>query len=173
VKKCLLIAVSELCPDKKSVFVNISLSRMTVQRRVTDISNNLSNQLRKKAEEFKYYSLAMDQCTDTAQLLIFIRGTDENFAIIEELAGLCSMKGRTTGKEIADEVIKCVTVKIGLTFDNLVAVCTTGAPFMRGKVLFEGLLWKNIVTPYMVISPFHLPLSLLTPFSFPFPRFLP
>jgi hypothetical protein len=30
VKKYLLIAASELCPDKKSVFENISLSRMTV-----------------------------------------------------------------------------------------------------------------------------------------------
>jgi hypothetical protein len=49
--------------------------------------------------------------TDTAQLLIFICGTDENFAVTEELAGLCSMKGRTTGKEIAVEVIKCVTEK--------------------------------------------------------------
>jgi hypothetical protein len=43
----------------------------------------------------------MDERTDskdTAQLLIFIRGTDENFAIPEELAGLCSMKGHTTRK---------------------------------------------------------------------------
>jgi hypothetical protein len=101
VKKCLLIAASELCPDKKNVFENISLSCMRVQRRVTDISNNLSNQLSEKSEEFKYYSLAMDESTDstdTAQLLIFIRGTDENFAVTEELAGLCPMKGRTAGK---------------------------------------------------------------------------
>jgi hypothetical protein len=117
---------------------------MTLQRRATDISNNLSNQLREKAEEFKYYSLAMDESTDstdTAQLLIFIRGTDENFAITEELAGLCSMKGRTTGKETADEVIKCVTEKLGLTFGNLVAVCTDDTPsifFFRGSTVLEG-----------------------------------
>jgi hypothetical protein len=43
------------------------------------------------------------------------------------------MKGRTTGKEIADEVIKCVTEKLGLTFDNLVAVYTDGASSMQGK----------------------------------------
>jgi hypothetical protein len=29
-----------LCPDKKSVFENISLSGITVQWRVTDICNN-------------------------------------------------------------------------------------------------------------------------------------
>jgi hypothetical protein len=39
-------------------------------------------------------------------------------------------EGRTTGKEIADEVIRCVTEKLGLAFDNLVAVCTGGAPRM-------------------------------------------
>jgi hypothetical protein len=80
-KKCLLIAVSKLCPYKNSVFENVSLSRMTVQWRVTDISNNPSNQLRERAEKFKYYSLAMDESTDstdTAQLLILICSTDEN-----------------------------------------------------------------------------------------------
>jgi hypothetical protein len=149
VKKCLLIAASELCPDKKSVFENITLSRMTVQRRVTDISNNLSNQLSEKAEEFKYYSLAMVESTDstdTAQMSIFIRGSDKNFAVTEELADLCSMKGRRTGKEMADEVVKCVTEKSGLTFDNLVGVCTDGTPSMRGKnVGAVTLVEKNML----------------------------
>jgi hypothetical protein len=116
--------------------LKISVCHMTVQRRVTYISNSLSNQLREKAEEFKCYSLAMDEgtdSTDTAQLLIFICRTDDIFAVTEELAGLCSMKGRTTEKGTADEVIKCVTEKLGLTFDNLVAVCTDGAPSVRGS----------------------------------------
>jgi hypothetical protein len=52
----------------------------------------------------------------------------ENLAIAKELAGLCSMKGRTTWKEIADKVIKCANEKLGLTFDNLVAVCIYGTP---------------------------------------------
>jgi hypothetical protein len=46
--------------------------------------------------------------TDTAWVLIFIRVTEENFAITKELATLCAMKGRTTGNEIADEVIRFV-----------------------------------------------------------------
>lgn len=41
-------AFSELCHEKKSVSGNISLSHMAVQRRVSDISNDLSNQLRGK-----------------------------------------------------------------------------------------------------------------------------
>ena len=45
VKKCMLLAVSELCPEKMRMFQNISLSRMTVQRRVADIAANLTDQL--------------------------------------------------------------------------------------------------------------------------------
>jgi hypothetical protein len=137
VKKCLSISAYELYPDKKSVFENVSLSRMTVQRRVTDISNNLSNQTRDNAEEFKYYSLAMNECTDWTDTanLIFIRGTEENFAISEELAGLCSIKDHTTGKETAHEFIKRVIEKVGLTIDNALAFCNDGTPFMEGKLL--------------------------------------
>jgi hypothetical protein len=67
---------------------------------VTDICSNLSNQLREKAEEFKFYSMAMDESTDstdTAKLLTFICGTDGNFAVTEELAGLCSVRAVRLG----------------------------------------------------------------------------
>jgi hypothetical protein len=136
VKKCLLIANSDLCPDKKSVFENITLLLMPVQRRVTDISNNCNIQLNEKAEEIKYYSLSIDAGTDhadTVLLLIVNCGTDINFTGTEELAGLYFMKGRTTGKQIADEVTKCVTEKLTLAFDNSVSICTDGAPALRAK----------------------------------------
>jgi hypothetical protein len=65
------------------------------------------------------------------------------------------MKGRTTGKEIADEVIKCVTEKLCLTFDNLVAVCTDGAPSMQGKngavTLVEKYAGKKIIKTHYII----------------------
>jgi hypothetical protein len=159
IKKCMMIAASELCPEKKSVFENVSLSRMTVQRRVTDISNNLHEQLKMKAREFCYYSLAMDESTDindTAQLLIFIRGIDDNFEITEELAGMCSMHGRTTGKDIADEVKRCVTEKLETTFQNLVAICTDGAPAMCGRnvgaaALVEEFAGKSITKYHCIV----------------------
>ena len=55
VKKCMLLAVSELCPEKMRMFQNISLSRMTVQRRVADIVVNLTDQLKQKVKEFCFY----------------------------------------------------------------------------------------------------------------------
>ena len=87
----MLLAVSELCPEKLRMFQNISLSRMTVQRRVSDIAANFMNQLKQKVNEFCFYSLAMDEstdCRDTAQLLMYIRGVDKNFNSTEELAGM-------------------------------------------------------------------------------------
>jgi hypothetical protein len=78
----------------------------------------------------------MDESTDlkdTTQLLTFILGVDGNFEITEELVGMCSMTGRATGKEIFGEVIKCLDDKLGIGFADLVAVCTDGAPAMRGK----------------------------------------
>jgi hypothetical protein len=38
--------------------------------------------------------------TDTAQLLIFIREIDATFMVHEELGGLCSLKGTTTGEDL-------------------------------------------------------------------------
>lgn len=159
IKKCLFISVKEICPAKKSVFENICLSRMTVQRRIHDISGNLKYQLQQKASKFAYYSLAMDESTDlkdTAQLLIFIRGVDNNFEITEEMAGLCSMKGRTTGMEIAKEVKLCLTEKLGITFKNLVAICTDGAPSMCGKnlgavTIIENFAGKKITKYHCIV----------------------
>jgi len=57
--------------------------------RVENIGNNILTQLQNKARDFKYFSLALDESTDitdTAQLLIIIRGIVINFNITEELA---------------------------------------------------------------------------------------
>ena len=159
VKKCMLLAVSELCPEKLRMFQNISLSRMTVQRRVSDIAANLMNQLKQKVKEFCFYSLAMDEstdCRDTAQLLIYIRGVDKNFNITEELAGMQSMKGRTTGKDICTELINCVNNKLAYSFTNLVAICTDGAPAMCGKhtgavSLIQEFIGRRIITHHCII----------------------
>lgn len=86
VKKCILASVKEIIPEKMSVFENISLSRNTITRRVEDIGGDLMTQLQIKSKTFKFFSLALDESTDvsdTAQLLIFIRGIDTDYNTTE------------------------------------------------------------------------------------------
>jgi len=42
---------------------------------------------------------SIDLC-DTAQLLIFIRGIDDNFNVYKELTDLCNLKETTTGEDL-------------------------------------------------------------------------
>ena len=84
VKKCLIKVVQETCPDKLRCIRDVTLSASTVARRV----EHLHETLKESAKFFKYFSLAIDESndtTDTAQLLIFIRGIDVKFRITEEL----------------------------------------------------------------------------------------
>ena len=64
-----------------------------------------------RAKSFRYFSLALDESTDvtdTAQLLVFVRGVDEEFQTTQELAGLASLHGQTTGQEIFNHVLPII-----------------------------------------------------------------
>ncbi|XP_067949664.1 general transcription factor II-I repeat domain-containing protein 2-like [Watersipora subatra] len=143
VKEAILAAVENICPDKVSQFQSISLSRRTVTRRIEHISDDLHAQLMKELTKASYFSLALDESTDsadTAQLAVFIRAYTEDGSIIEELAKLCSMHGTTTGKDIFEEVKKCIT-ELQLQWKKLVSATTDGAPSMTG---FCGLLKEKL-----------------------------
>lgn len=134
VKDCLQIVADVLCPDKKKLFESVSLSRRTITSRIEKITVNITSQLTVKIESFVAFSITMDESTDvsdTAQLLIFVRGVDENFNITEELASLRSMKGTTTGNDIYGEFAKCIS-SLKLPLQKLANITTDGAPNMVG-----------------------------------------
>ena len=88
-------------------FEKNSLSRRSVTRRIDVIDEHLTSKLNKKAESFTLYSLALDESNDikdTAQLLIFIRGINENFEITEEFLDMESLKGKTRGEDLFHSV---------------------------------------------------------------------
>ncbi|KAK3545777.1 hypothetical protein QTP70_012656 [Hemibagrus guttatus] len=135
IKQCLIKVTEVMCPEKVQDFNNVSLSRNTVVRRIEDLSANLKLQLRENACAFDFYSIACDEstdATDTAQLLIFLRGVDHNFCCTEELLDMMSLKGTTTGGNIFDAVSEAIE-KMGLKWDKLCGVTTDGAPAMTGE----------------------------------------
>ncbi|GBO31930.1 General transcription factor II-I repeat domain-containing protein 2 [Araneus ventricosus] len=119
-----------LCPDKKNNFQTVSLSRKTVSSRIEAIDKNLTSLLESKIGQFKLCSIAMDESTDindTAQLVLFIRGVDENFEISEELACMRSLKGTTKGCDIFRDFQEgLLTLKVPIT--NICNITTDGAP---------------------------------------------
>ena len=82
IKDCMIDAVSVVCPEVKSKVEAISLSRGTIVRRIDAIAVNIQEQLLTASVGFQWLSIALDERTDiqdTAQLLIYLRGIDENF----------------------------------------------------------------------------------------------
>ena len=76
IKQCLTKVAEIICPEKMQEFNNVSMSR--------NLSANLKHQVTHKACAFDFYSIACDgstDATDTSQLLIFLRGVDDNFCL--------------------------------------------------------------------------------------------
>uniref|UniRef100_A0A3P9HRP4 DUF4371 domain-containing protein n=1 Tax=Oryzias latipes TaxID=8090 RepID=A0A3P9HRP4_ORYLA len=130
--QCLIKVTEVMFPEKVQDFNSVSLSRNTVVRRIEDLSANLKLQLREKACALDFYSIACDESTGATQLLIFLRGVNDNFCCTEELLDMMSLKGRTTGGNIFDAVSEAVE-KMGLKWDKLCGVTTDGAPAMTGE----------------------------------------
>ncbi|XP_077137137.1 general transcription factor II-I repeat domain-containing protein 2-like [Ranitomeya variabilis] len=135
VKECLLSVAKEMCPEKSDLFSTVSLSGSTITRRIEEMGDNLHQHLQNSARKLSYFSLPLDESNDvrdSAQLLIFIRGTNDNFEVMEELAAMQSIKGTTTGEDIYEKLSQ--TVKdLELDWAKPASVTTDGAPSMVGS----------------------------------------
>ena len=103
--------------------------------RIDDLGDNIEGTLKDKISACVLYSLAFDESTDqsdTAQLVIFIRGIDINFNIIEEMLDLCHIKGTTTGKDIY-EFVNLSLDKFNIDRKNIYSITTDGALALTDK----------------------------------------
>ena len=145
---------AEASPEMQELVSQVQLSRATVSRRVEALAADICSTLRVKCKAFEFYSIALDEstdCTDTAQLCVFIRGVDKDANITEEFLGLGSMKDTTTGKDIFNHVIKILN-QYELPLEKLAGLCTDGAPAMRGvrngfTTLMKEHVLANIDSP--------------------------
>ena len=129
-----------LCPDTKCKYEQISLSRRTVTHHIEQIDEHLANKLKGKADPFVFYSLALDESNDVrdmAQLLIFVRGINDNFEMIEELLAMESLKGTTQGEDLFLKVTGVIN-RFKLPWNKFTNVTTDGSPNLTGKNI--GLL---------------------------------
>ena len=70
---------------------------------------NIQEQLLTASGSFQWFSIALDESTniqDTAQLLTYLRGIDENFEMTEELLPMESLK---------DTVLEKICTTVSLT----------------------------------------------------------
>ncbi|XP_078495358.1 general transcription factor II-I repeat domain-containing protein 2-like [Ciona intestinalis] len=172
VRDCMLQVVELLCPEQRSKFANISLSNNTVTRRIEDIGNDIDLQMNELLENFTYFSIALDESTDlsdTAQLLIFIRGITDKFEVHEELLSLQSLKGQTRGVDIFDAICSAFCHH-NVDWNKLVGVTTDGAPSMVGKrsgcvallkSKFNEITNKELITYHCIIHQEALVLKVL------------
>ena len=141
IKDCVMRMVENICPEKKQQFANVCLARSTVSRRIEEVSADIKRQLEAKGAEFEFFSLACDESTDasdTAQLLIFLRGVDSEMNVSEELLDLQSLKNQTRGTDLFASVCSAVD-DIKLQWNKITGIITDGAPAMVG--MHSGLPW--------------------------------
>lgn len=80
--------VKKICPDMQQDFAKVCLACNTVARRIEEVSSDIKRQLGIKGKEFAFFLLVCDESTDaavTAQLLIFLKGVDNEINRTEEL----------------------------------------------------------------------------------------
>ena len=137
VKECLMAVVDIVCPEKKSLFSNVSLSRRTVTRRIEDLAADVRGSLKDTCVGLDYFSVALGENTDlkdTAQLGVlgvFIRGVMPNLDVVEEFVHLMAMNDTTTGKDIfitLQRVLTDMILDISKLFSNTQTVKRRGFP---------------------------------------------
>uniref|UniRef100_K7G8U0 SPIN-DOC-like zinc-finger domain-containing protein n=1 Tax=Pelodiscus sinensis TaxID=13735 RepID=K7G8U0_PELSI len=133
--ECVMKMVENICPEKKQEFANICLARNTVARRIEEISSDIKRQLTSKGVDFDFFSIACDESTDlsdTAQLLIFMRGVDDEMNVTEELLDLQSLTDQTRGKDLFVSVSSAID-DMKLPWNKVTGIITDGAPAMVGE----------------------------------------
>lgn len=137
-----------LHPEKVDKYKQLPLSRGAITERQHELATNIKQQFCKIIkEENIYFSIALDESTDntdSAQVLFFIRAITEDFRCFEELLALGTLSGRTRRIDILEN-FKIKICEAGLNINNLVSVCTDGAPAMVRKARrFHFVIKKRI-----------------------------
>ncbi|KAL2087322.1 hypothetical protein ACEWY4_018381 [Coilia grayii] len=101
-----------------------------------DMANDIREQITTKTSGFTAFSIACDESTDisdSAQLMVFLRGVTEDFEVTQELAGLETLPGTTRGVDLFSAVERVVE-RNNLKWGKMAGITTDGAPSMVGRI---------------------------------------
>ena len=122
-------------PEVISALSDVQLGASTMARRVSSLSENLTEQVDRDLAACRWFSMQCDESIDrasTAQLMIFIRMVFDDFSTKEELLTLLPLKITTRGVDIYTAV-KNFFVEKKMPLNKLISTTTNGAPAMTGR----------------------------------------
>lgn len=113
------------------------LSCPSALHRVKLLAKDVSRKLLENLKKAEVTSIAVDEstdCTDTAQLCIYVRFHNEvRFRV--ELLGLLPLEGHTTGEVMFQKIVTFLTWELELDLQKVCLLVTDGAPAMSGRWL--------------------------------------
>ncbi|KAL4098879.1 hypothetical protein QTP88_023397 [Uroleucon formosanum] len=137
IKPSILKAVEiVLGEESKRKIAQLSLSDNTVKRRIDELALDIKNQLIHKLKHSVFFAIQCDESTDVAnccQLLVYCRFINEQ-SIAEELLFSQALNSTSKGSDVLS-AIDIFFDQNGLSWKNVVGVCTDGAPAMLGSRL--------------------------------------
>lgn len=134
IKPCILESVRLVLGEEAfQKMKQISLSNDTIKSRIDEMSENIKDKVVLHIISSPFFALQLDESTDVAnlsQLLVFSRHIRDGK--IEEQFLFCRPL-ETTSKAIdVFEMVDNFFKETGMSWTNLIAVCTDGAPAMLG-----------------------------------------
>lgn len=130
-----------ISPQEALKLKNIPLSNDSIARRISDMTENVKDQLKEKLKQSEFISIQIDESTDVAgcsQFLCFVRY--ETGESIEENILFCKpLPDYTTGECMFDLFVKA-TEPFEIDWKKCVSICSDGAAALTGK--YSGLITR-------------------------------
>ena len=142
VKKCMMAVVETVCSEKIILFFNVNFSARTITRRIREIFDNVKYNQKDCFENLQFFSIAIDESTDTAQLAVFVSGRGGDFHVVENFVQLLLMIVTSTGADILKALLQSLEA-MNLNLSKLVSTTTDRAPSIVRKILVSCFCFKT------------------------------